>query len=666
MALNDFVLIDGILDDIIDREGKSKTDNKLRGSVFERFAISELLKTYDLTTDQIENGMMDGGDDGGLDGLFIFVNGNYLSDTSNYQLPRENGKLEIYIITCKHHNKYEINPLESLDSSLSELLNFTIKDEDLSRKYNSKVLKKRSLLYNTYRKLASQNIAPVINIFYISRGNASSVPENIQRTGEKIKATCSSIFQGAKISMTFWGAEQLIARTREQRNTPIEMSVQRSFQCGHDYVVLVNLDDYIKSVTDKEGKLKRYLFNENVRDYLGENHTNSDIMNTLLNEQSPDFWLLNNGVTMLTSGANLFDNIMTIHDVQIVNGLQTTVTIFNYYQNGHTDPYNRKVLIKVINPSSSAIGKEITKATNNQSTIPLYALHANDKIQRDIEDILFRNDFYYERRPMYYQNLGYPREKIVLPLYLASGYTALILKLPHRATLLRSRFMDNNDLCDKVFSESTDINLWPVIATILKRTDATTEKYRSIVKKSTEKYLRSVRYIVSLVTVARIIGKFSFGSNDLVKMDLSCYSEDIIVETIRSLIDFINDSDLKTVTKMNNRNVANSYLNTAAQQFSLSDFSAISQRPDITTHQNVSTCKLTGEFLDMVKAELPEQPWPVGIHKIVASKLNCSNAKVWKAMEELIRTGAVYKQKDGILYDCNGQIVVKRELSLKE
>jgi hypothetical protein len=102
---------------------------------------------------------------------------------------------------------------------------------------------------------------------------------------------------------------------------------------------------------------------------------------------------------MLTSGANIFDNVMTIRDVQIVNGLQTTVTIFNYYQNGNSDKYNRKVLIKVINPSSPTIGKEITKATNNQSTIPLYALHANDKIQKDIEDILLRNDLYYERRP---------------------------------------------------------------------------------------------------------------------------------------------------------------------------------------------------------------------------------------------------------------------------
>lgn len=666
MAFNDFVLIDGIIDDIIERDGNSKTDKTVRGAIFERLAISELLKTYDLTIEQIENGIVDGGDDGGLDGLFIFVNGNYLSDNSIYQLPRENGKLEIYIITCKHDNSYQMHPLESLDSSLSELLNFAISDEELARKYNKKVLKKREILYNTYRKLASQNIAPIINLFYISRGNASSVPDNIQRTGEKVRTTCCSIFQGSHVSMTFWGTEQLICRIREQRNAPIEINIQRSFQYGHNYVVLVNLNDYVKAVADKEGKLKRYLFNENVRDYLGENHTNSEIMDTLMDEQSPDFWLLNNGVTMLTSGANIFDNVMTISDVQIVNGLQTTVTIFNYYQNGYSDRADRKVLIKVINPSSAEVGKAITKATNNQSTIPLYALHANDKIQKDIEDILLRNDFYYERRPMYYQNLGHPAERIILPLYLAGGYTTLILKLPHRAAQLKSKFMDNKSLCDKVFSESVDISIWPVIASILKRTDATAEKYRDVVRKSTERYLRSVRYIVSLVTVARIIGKFSFGPNDLAQMDLTRYSEDVIEDTMNSLVEFINDSELKSVTKMNNRDIAYKYLKKAALQFSLSDLSAITRRPDISPANSYQTYIVSDEFLETVKMELSTQPWPVGIHRTIALKLGCPPGKVSQAISKLIEKGAVYKQKDGVVYDHNGKVITTDASRTKE
>lgn len=659
MAFNDFVLIDGIVDDILDKEGKDKNNGQVRGTAFERLAISELLKVYDLTTEQIENGIVDGGDDGGIDGFFIFVNGNYLSDTAKFNWPRENGKLELYIITCKHDNSYSLSPLESLDSSLSELLNFSIPEDGLIRKHNKKVLKKRQMLYTAYRKLAAQNVSPVINLYYISRGDLSQVPENIRCAGDKVKTTCNSIFQNALTTMKFWGTKELITQIRKKRNAPIEIRVQRFLQLDCNYVVLANLDDYIKAVIDEDGKLKRYLFNENVRDYLGENHTNSAIMDTLKNEQSPDFWLLNNGITILTSNAILFDNTITVEDVQIVNGLQTTFTIFSYYENGNSDISERKILIKVIKPDTIEVSKTIIKATNTQSAIPLYALHANDKIQKDVEDILFRNGLYYERRPKYYTNLGYSPQKIIAPLYLASGYVALILKLPHRAATLKSKFMDNQAVCDKVFSESVDIKVWPVIASVLKRTDAVTEQYRDIVKKSTEKYLRSVRYVISLVTLARMIGKYSFGVNDLVKLDVTKYSKPLIRESTESLIAFINESELKTVGKMSDRDIVNAYLQKAAIQFSLPDFCAISNRPDLSSGANYRIYEISPEFLQTVYVELPAQPWPTGIHKVIAQKLNCPAGKVSQAINHLIEQGRVYRQVNGVVYDDKGHAILQ-------
>lgn len=654
MALNDFVLIDGIVDDILDKEGKEKSDGHARGAAFERLAIAELLKTYDLTSDQIENGLVDGGDDGGIDGFYIFVNGNYLSDATNFNWPRENGKLELFIITCKHDNTYSLRPLESLDSSLSELLDFSISENDLVRKHNAKVLKKRQVLYSAYRKLAPQNISPIINLFYISRGNSSNIPENIRCAGEKVKATCNSIFQKAHINMDFWGTSELITQIRQKRNAPVEMKVQRFLQLDCNYVILVNLDDYVKAVRDEAGKLKRYLFNENVRDYLGKSPANTAIMGTLEDSKSPDFWLLNNGITILTSGATIFDSIITINDMQIVNGLQTTVTLFNYYESGNCDNSERKVLIKVIKPDTAEVSKAIVKATNNQSAIPLYALHANDKIQKDIEEILLRKGFFYERRPRYYSNLGYPGEKIIAPLYLASGYIALVLKLPHTASTVKSKFMDNQEVCDKVFSESVDINVWPVIANILKCTDAVTEQYRNLVRKGSEKYLRSVRYVISLVTLARVFGKYSFGVNDLIKLDMATYSENLIRETTENFVAFVNESEWKSVKKMRNRENVNLYLKIAAAQFSIPDFQAISRRPGLEPQTSYHIYDLSPSFLQSVQAELPPQPWPQGIHIIIANKLQCPRGKVWQAINHLVEEGVFYRQVNGIVYDHSG------------
>lgn len=71
-------------------------------------------------------------------------------------------------------------------------------------------------------------------------------------------------------------------------------------------------------------------------------------MNTLEAQDKIDFWNLNNGITLLTSSATLYDDTIEAENIQIVNGLQTTNTIFNYFSNGGTDGAKRSVLVKII------------------------------------------------------------------------------------------------------------------------------------------------------------------------------------------------------------------------------------------------------------------------------------------------------------------------------
>lgn len=69
-------------------------------------------------------------------------------------------------------------------------------------------------------------------------------------------------------------------------------------------------------------------------------------------------------------------------------------------------------------------------------------------------------------------------------------------------------------------------------------------------------------------------------------------------------------------------------------------------RSDTDSQENQ---KITPEFYETVREKLPEQPWPPGVHKIVATELGVSNSQVSKAIQYLIATGAVENQKDGII-----------------
>lgn len=646
MANNEVVLVDGIIDERLST--KNLQDNATnRGSEFESFAFSEILKPFDLTEKELENGIIDGSDDGGIDGFYIFVNGVPIIDSSDFLWPKRNAELEIYIITCKHHDTYELGPLESLDSSLSEIFDLRLATSKFKSKLNARILKKRKSLIEAYRKVAHILSKCSVNIIYTSRGDSSQVAADIVAKGRKIENTCSTLFLDCDVKTSFWGASELIKQYRKKRNAPVILNTIKCFQNKTDFVALVSLNDYFQFVTDENRKLKRFYFEENVRDYLGGNRTNIDIYCTLADQKSPDFWLLNNGITILVSKAVLYDGQLEIENVQIVNGLQTTNTIYQYYSNGNADKAGRCLLVKIICSTEENIRNQIIQATNNQSAIPLYSLHATDKIQKDIEMVMLQHGLYYERKTNYYRNLGYDEQKIFAPLYLAGGFIALVLKLPHRAATLKSKFMNSPVQYQGVFSQNSDLRIWPQIATILRRIDLAAEQKRVRIKTSTEKYLKTVRPLIAILCVSKIVGKFGFGERDLVNLDLKLLSQSTILSVVDDIVTAINSD--QTICSMKNiaqRKKMNEILESIGQKYQLTDFRSIERRPDIA----LVDYEITEDFLEIVKQELPKQPWPGGIHRTVAERLGCKPSKVYRSIDILIADGTFKNQVNGILY----------------
>jgi len=55
------------------------------------------------------------------------------------------------------------------------------------------------------------------------------------------------------------------------------------------------------------------------------------------------------------------------------------------------------------------------------------------------------------------------------------------------------------------------------------------------------------------------------------------------------------------------------------------------------------------ELIASVKDSLPEQPWPKGVHKDIAKKIDSSNRKVSAAINILIQRKEFFDQKDGVI-----------------
>ena len=76
MLNNDIKLLDYKLN-----QRKVESEISLTESeIFEIFSFEQILKNYDLSYDQLQTGLVDNGDDGGIDGFFVFLNGELLDE----------------------------------------------------------------------------------------------------------------------------------------------------------------------------------------------------------------------------------------------------------------------------------------------------------------------------------------------------------------------------------------------------------------------------------------------------------------------------------------------------------------------------------------------------------------------------------------------------------
>lgn len=435
------------------------------------------------------------------------------------------------------------------------------------------------------------------------------------------------------------------------------------------------LDAYARFVSDGQGHLRRYLFDSNVRDYLGSSSVNQDIAQTLADADSPEFWWLNNGVTVLATqaiplGKTSSGNAIQLHDVQIVNGLQTTQSIYNHFTANGTTAGNARVLVKVIVSDDPAIRKKIIRATNNQSSVELASLTATDKIQRDIEDILLRHEWYYERRRNYYKNVDKPRERFVDPLFLAVAVVALVRKAPHSASRLKTRFMRDSESYLSVFSDRLPILIWPKLVSIMKQVDVAIAG--QLPRRKSENRLRAGwRGAVALASVAEMLGSFDYSIADLVKLDETrltreriseifdlLYSGDLFIEKDGDHVAFQRGRiDLRSVSFGRKNSIAGIEVIGRWEMPGSFTRPKLSGRDQRGVKTSATSAKPITTFeLESVASRVPPQPWPKGLQQKVAEETNLPLSVVRRAIKQLIAAGRFGNQWDGVVVNADGVI----------
>lgn len=160
------------------------------------------------------------------------------------------------------------------------------------------------------------------------------------------------------------------------QGTRMKLILERYFENKESNTIIaeVALKNLASFIRNKE----KYLFYSNIRNFLGKrNKVNKEIEKTY-NDDPKKFWFYNNGITIVCDRYDEIKNlnngsaIMTIETPQIVNGCQTSSTIYSLWKNQSDDQRKQQegtILIKIIEDINSTKRKKITKYTNSQTAV---------------------------------------------------------------------------------------------------------------------------------------------------------------------------------------------------------------------------------------------------------------------------------------------------------
>jgi hypothetical protein len=464
MANNDQI----ILDQILEQQRTQRSPSASKSTFFETYVVEQVLKDADLSDEEIESGLVGDGGDGGIDGIYIFANGDLLREDFDVSTLKKNITLEIVIIQSKTSASFDEEALNRFVAVSNDLFDLSKNIDRFKSVYNEGVRSAVTNFRAVYKELAARFPSLHFRYVYASRGDSKSVHPNVARKTDILKNAIAKLFSAAQFSFDFLGASDLLALARRQPITTFDLQVSESISAQGGYVALVKLAEFARFIRDDHGGLRKNLFDANVRDYQGTTQVNEEIQRSLHAKGQENFWWLNNGVTVIAAKAAQSGKTITIEDPQVVNGLQTSTEIFKYFSSANTEGEEREVMVRIIVPGKAESNDRIIKATNSQTSIPQASLRATDKVHRDIEEYLEPFGLFYDRRKNMHKNEGRSSEQIIgIPL-IAQAIMSISMQRPDDARARPSSLLKRDDDYAKIFNPEHPIELYLVAGKLVK------------------------------------------------------------------------------------------------------------------------------------------------------------------------------------------------------
>ena len=276
----------------------------------------------------------------------------------------------ISIIQTKYLNS---NSVEAISGFLAQIQHIIVDGLDKDAKNDLKDIYNHILQLNNIDIYYVTNDSIAVNDWKIIIRNVKEV-EKVIKDSNQNKRVKIRILDINNIEDFIDESRSIVPK--KFQGTRMKLILERYFENKENNTIIAEVS--LKSLATFINKKEKFLFYSNIRNFLGKrNKVNKEIEKTY-NDDPKKFWFYNNGITIV---CDKYDDIkplknggasMIIETPQIVNGCQTSSTIYSLWKNQTIEERNNQegtILIKIIEDINSTKRKKITRYTNSQTAV---------------------------------------------------------------------------------------------------------------------------------------------------------------------------------------------------------------------------------------------------------------------------------------------------------
>lgn len=288
----------------------------------------------------------------------------------------------------KNSDKAKSSKADSMNTAISWLVNGDLNSISISPKIKTRI--------EECRQAIEQQEISSLEILYIH-----NLPEN-NHSEEALKTcaeTAKKLLEPKNISVSYKEIGLIAAEEIYQKIHSEIVIEDKIYIDGRKMGSSIKRDDWEASLFTVKGSWLRNLylkygdslFSANYRGFLGANKRrkiNFGIQQTI-NNQPEDFWVFNNGITLITNNIGSESSKSYIEGISIINGAQTTGSIgsIDIKNNDDLDNIEKlEVMCRVVVCKNQERINEIVKYNNTQNKITTWDQFSNDPHQKLLQD----------------------------------------------------------------------------------------------------------------------------------------------------------------------------------------------------------------------------------------------------------------------------------------